>query len=169
MKAKQSPLNLVAGAAVLLLAAATGCATGKQHGASRRTCVFFAQETSYAGQSCDPNSSTTLRWDDDSHAVINGVWNEEVTGGLPTGVPPCTVFPALVVSGTVVPGGGAGSTNLAFIQPTWHLCPPPPTPCFPFTGALSADGKTLQGMMNAIPFVAKGETVCTCKRRRATL
>ena len=169
MKAKKSTSRIVARATVLFLIAATGCVTGKQHVTASRTCVFFAKETSYQGQSCDPNGSVTLLWDDVSRNATGGVWNEEVTGGLPTGVPPCTVFPAYVVSGTVIPGGALGSTNLEFIQPTWRLCPPPPTPCFLFTGTLSTDGKTLEGMLDKIPFVAKGETICTCKKRRTTL
>lgn len=166
MKTKRFTSRLVARATVLLLVTAMGCATTGKRQAGQTTCVFFAKETSYPGQACDPNSSMTLSWDDVSHNATGGVWNEEVTGSLPGGVPPCTVFPAQVVSGTVVPGGAPGSTNLELIQPTWHLCPPPPTPCFVFTGTLSADGKTLQGTMDTIQFVAKGETICTCKRKR---
>lgn len=166
MEAKRSPFSVVASTTVLFLVAVTGCVTGNRH-ATNRTCVFFAKETSYLGQSCDPNGSMTLLWDDVSHAATGGAWNEEVTGGLPAGESPCSVFPASVVSGTVIPGGTSGSTHLAFIQPTWPLCPPAPTPCFLFMGTLSADGKTLDGVLDKIPFVAKGETICTCRKRPA--
>lgn len=166
MKTKNFTFRVVARATVLFLLATTGCVTGKQNMTAIRTCVFFAQETSYSGQHCDPNSSMTLSWDDASHETTGGVWNEGVTGGLPAGVPSCTVFPSYVVSGTVIPGGASGSTNLELTQPTWHLCPSPPTPCFLFTGTLSADGKTLEGMLDKNHFVAKGKTVCTCEKRR---
>ena len=154
MNAKQSTPRMLAGiAALLLLAAVTGCATGKQRVTASGTCIFFANETSYAGQVCDPNGSMTLLWDDVSHQATGGIWNEETTG-------PCAVVPAHVVSGTVVQGGASDSTNLDFNQPTQ-----PDT--FVFKGKLSADGKTLEGVMDTIPFVAKGETTCTCEGRRS--
>lgn len=139
-------------AAILLAVATAGCSVGNQFVTPGAMCIFHANETFYVGQPCDPNGSITLVWDNGTQKAVSGVWNEEARGD-----PPCSVFPSYITSGTVVPGGAVGSTVL-------ELDSPSVPDKFKFEGFLSSDGKRLEGVMDTIPFEAKGETTCTCRR-----
>ncbi len=109
--------------------------------AHAENCRFVAETTVYEGQGAGDNGPFELRWSD---AHTQGHWDEEV----PTDGPE---YRARVTSGAVTLGG---AVELQFFQPSWFL------DTFVFTGTLSADGVTLEGIMDGYPFTASGETTC---------